>query len=60
MEHVDKDTLKWIFRDHWDAFKTAPSEMRAETAAISFLHKSCIFIDLAPFFACIRRRGAVE
>lgn len=23
MEHIDKDTLKWIFRDHWDAFKAA-------------------------------------
>jgi len=28
--HVDKDTFKWIFRDHWDAFKAANPRYNTE------------------------------
>ncbi|MBM4039270.1 MAG: transposase [Planctomycetes bacterium] len=30
MEHADKDTLKWVFRDHWDAFKAASPRYNTE------------------------------
>ena len=30
MEPVDKDTLKWIFRDHWDAFRAANPRYNTE------------------------------
>jgi hypothetical protein len=30
VEHVGKDTLKWIFRDHWDAFKAANPRYNTE------------------------------
>jgi hypothetical protein len=30
VEHVDKDTFKWIFRDHWEPFKAANPRYNTE------------------------------